>query len=356
MTTTTTGTSAPSATGATSASSAIRAPGAPSAAYGTCAPAADWFHVADLGDGITLISEPGHVNCFLVQGTERALLFDTGTGLAPVSEVVRHLTDLPLLVVVSHDHLDHRGGNADVVAHADELALVGIAAHPSTLEPGSTLHGAVDRTFLDAYAEAMRTVVDQYETFAALDAQSFYVLPTLDAGDSPLRPVPDTTSWAVPAVRPDVALADGDVLDLGGRSLRVVHTPGHSPDSLCLVDDAHGVLLAGDTVVAAASWLHGAGADLDAFARSTAALAGLPLRRVLTAHNLCAERPPSYVRSVAQTAERVRAGQSTPRPGTDLLGNPVDRHTHDGVTLLLPPSPTSPTAPSSTDPQPEEIA
>lgn len=329
--------------------------GTATAAYGTCATAAEWFHVADLGDGITLISEPGHVNCFLVQGSERALLFDTGTGIAPVSEVVRRLTDLPLLVVVSHDHLDHRGGTADVVAHAHDLALVGVAAHPSALEPGSTLHGTVDRGFLAAYAEAMRAVVAQYEAFAALDAQSFYVLPTLDASDSPLRPVPDTTAWSVPAVRPSIALADGDVLDLGGRSLRVVHTPGHSPDSLCLVDDAHGVLLAGDTVVAAASWLHGADADLDDFARSTAALAELALRRVLTAHNLCAERPASFVRSVARAAERVRDGQSTPRPGTDLLGNPVDRHTHDGVTLLLPP--TSPTTPAPTrDTQTEEPA
>lgn len=306
----------------------------PAARPASCAPASTWFHVEDLGDGVTLIAEPGHVNSFLVQGTDRALLFDSGLGIAPISEIVRLLTDTPLLVVSSHDHVDHRGGNADLAAHADELRLIAIAAHPSAVDATSQHHTAVDPTFLADYATAMTGVYVDYLRFEALDEQSFFVLPGLGR----MRPMPDTSAWHVPEVRPTLALHDGERIDLGGRTLRVLHTPGHSPDSLVLVDERSGTLLAGDTVIAAAFWLHNDGADLPAFAASTARLAGLPLTRVLTAHNLLAVQPPEFVAAVARTAELVLAGGTRPAAGQDLLGHPVDRHTHDGVTLLLPPT------------------
>jgi glyoxylase-like metal-dependent hydrolase (beta-lactamase superfamily II) len=45
---------------------------------------------------------------------------------------------------------------------------------------------------------------------------------------------------------PDVLLADGDALDLPGRQVRVVWTPGHTPGHICLLDADHGLLLTGD--------------------------------------------------------------------------------------------------------------
>ena len=44
----------------------------------------------------------------------------------------------------------------------------------------------------------------------------------------------------------DVGVADGDVLRLGSLSIRVIHTPGHSPDGVCLLVD--NILLTGDTL------------------------------------------------------------------------------------------------------------
>ncbi len=49
--------------------------------------------------------------CFLVTGTKRALLIDTGHGTYRVDETVRQLTDLPLTVVNTHAHPDHAGGD-----------------------------------------------------------------------------------------------------------------------------------------------------------------------------------------------------------------------------------------------------
>jgi len=47
-------------------------------------------------------------------------------------------------------------------------------------------------------------------------------------------------------IEPDVPLTDGEVIDLGGVSLRTVHTPGHTPGSTCLV--GAGLLFSGDTL------------------------------------------------------------------------------------------------------------
>lgn len=302
-----------------------------------CADASEWFHVEDLGDGVILISEPAHVNTFLVLGDERALLFDTGLGIAPISEVVRSLTTLPLVVVNSHSHVDHRGGNADIAAHASELDLVGIAAHAAGVDGAlGAGHGAADPAFLSFYSAAMVEVYAQYEQYAAIDAQSFYTLARLGR----MRPMPDTTAWTVPAVAPTITLVHGDVIDLGGRSLRVVHTPGHTPDSICLVEDATGILLAGDMIIGAGFWLHNDGSDLATFAQSAAHVADLPLRRILTAHNFLAEQPPAYASAVARAAALVHAGHSHGVAGSDMLGNPVTRHDVGGVTLLLPAPPT----------------
>lgn len=50
------------------------------------------------------------------------------------------------------------------------------------------------------------------------------------------------------APEPDGFLHDGDIIDVGGMRVRVIHTPGHSPGSICLyVDD---VLFSGDTLFA----------------------------------------------------------------------------------------------------------
>ena len=45
----------------------------------------------------------------------------------------------------------------------------------------------------------------------------------------------------------DRLLRDGDVIRMGDRDFEVIHTPGHSSDSICLYNEAEGVLFAGDS-------------------------------------------------------------------------------------------------------------
>jgi hydroxyacylglutathione hydrolase len=66
--------------------------------------------VSELKPGIWSLYD-GEIRCFLVLGTERALLLDTGFGEIRIDEKVKELTDLPLYVVNSHTHPDHIGGD-----------------------------------------------------------------------------------------------------------------------------------------------------------------------------------------------------------------------------------------------------
>jgi ribonuclease/clavin/mitogillin len=50
-------------------------------------------------------------------------------------------------------------------------------------------------------------------------------------------------------VGPDILIEDGDVLDIGGFSLEIIHTPGHSPASICIYVRENGVLFTGDHIL-----------------------------------------------------------------------------------------------------------
>ncbi|MDQ1726481.1 MAG: hypothetical protein QOK14_526 [Frankiaceae bacterium] len=280
-----------------------------------------WFAVRDLGGNVTVIAEPGHVNSFLVRGADRAVMFDTGMGIFPILPEIRAVTSLPVLVVNSHEHFDHRGGNAELAPH-----VIDIAVHPDAVAG----HQAAPPTFYASYRDTCRRVERDFAEFRRLDAQTFFTLMPHQL----MRPTPDLSAWRIPAVPPTRALADGERLDIGGRVLTVLHTPGHSPDGLCLFDEDSGTLFAGDTVLASAYWLHQDGADVATFAATLRRLAELPLRRVLVAHNLHVELPPSAVARAARAVAAVAHGETVPVAAADILGRSAWRHDIGGVTVL----------------------
>jgi glyoxylase-like metal-dependent hydrolase (beta-lactamase superfamily II) len=287
--------------------------------------------------GIALIAEPGHVNSYLVVGGRRALLFDSGMGMRPMLPVLERLTGLPLIVVNSHDHFDHRGGNQELAPQ-----VVDIAVHPAGLGG----HRAAPADFYPTYRRAATRAAELFERFAELDRSGPFTL----TPDQHPRPLPPLDRWRIPAVAPTRGLADGESIDLGDRTVTVLHTPGHSPDSLCLWDPETRTLLSGDTVLSAAYWAHQPGADVAVFARSLGRLAELPLHRVLVAHNLRAELDVYAVHRAARAMYAVAEGHTRPRPGVDALDRPVDRHELHGITVFTAPDIAGPDAPPATAP------
>lgn len=264
----------------------------------------DWFAVTNPEPGIFTIEEPLHdeeVKSSLIVGTERALLIDTGMGVGDIRAVVESLTDRPITVVNSHSHWDHVGGN-------------------HLFEDGSTeiwIHAA-ERAELEAGVPAG-------ELAEALAPEYLR---------GPLPPGFDPATFAIPPGRATGLLHGGEVFDLGGRALEVIHAPGHSPGGIVLLDRAGGVLFSTDVAYPCALYAFGRHADLTVYRRTMAMLAELaPSLRAAYASHCAGPMHPALLPRMRDALVEIAAGRA-PESVTDEYA----RHEFDGFSVLVPPA------------------
>ncbi|MBZ0112738.1 MAG: MBL fold metallo-hydrolase, partial [Thermoanaerobaculia bacterium] len=117
-----------------------------------------------------------------------------------------------------------------------------------------------------------------------------------------------------------------EVLDLGGRRLKVLRVPGHTPDSIALLDAENGLLFTGDTYYEAALWLHVPETRLDDYERSLSRLASLEveIHYLLGAHNVV-RMDFSRLDDVRKALRKLRSGTLTgERDADDRLSFEID--------------------------------
>lgn len=146
----------------------------------------------------SLPTGPLEVNCYLLgcESTKKAAVIDPGGDVDSIMQMLRQHDLSPVMVINTHGHFDHIGGNrslidatgCELVIHRDDAAL---------------LHRAAEH------------------------AQNF----GLSVAQSP---------------EPTRLLDDGDIIELGQMSIKVIHTPGHSPGGICLHVGQY--LFVGDTL------------------------------------------------------------------------------------------------------------
>ncbi len=210
----------------------------------------DWFTV-DKIDGTTyIISEYRHweeTHCYLLIGEERCLLIDTGLGIRNIHEQVRKLTQKPVTAVATHIHWDHIGGHKyfpDFYAHQAELNWLR-GEFPLSIQ---TVRNMVcDRCDLPEGYD-----VNSYEFFQG---------------------------------NPSKVLTGGEIIDLGGREIEVLHTPGHSPGHMCFWEKARKYLFTGDLVYKDTLFAYYPSTDPIAYLSSLEKLAALPSERIFPAHH-----------------------------------------------------------------------
>jgi glyoxylase-like metal-dependent hydrolase (beta-lactamase superfamily II) len=240
-----------------------------------------WFEVYQPAPGVFAIYEPHQAEetiGYLIVGEKGALLFDTGMGISDIKKVTAELTKLPIVVLNSHTHDDHVGGNWEF----------------------ATVYG-MDTDFTRRNAQGSRE-----------DAQA-EITPDQICGTLPKGF--DAKTYATRPWKITVQLHNGDHFHLGGRTLEVIATPGHTPDAISLIDRANGLLFTGDAYYPAPIWLFRPETDLDAYAASIRRLAALApqVKLVLGAHNIPVASPAVLARLVA-AFDAVRAGKVTPTP------------------------------------------
>ncbi len=185
--------------------------------------ASDWFEVVEAATGVYAFVEPYQFQeavSYLIVGSKQALMFDTGIGMMPLRPLVEQLTRLPVTVINSHTHYDHVGGNWEfdrILAIDSPYTRANLAGFPhenlaTEVAPSAFCKGAP----------------------AGLDTAAFRTRP-----------------WKATGV-----IKDGDVIDLGGRTIEVLQVPGHTPDATALLDRTNGLLWTGDTYYKGALWLY----------------------------------------------------------------------------------------------------
>lgn len=169
------------------------------------------------GEGIWEINEFDGVSMFLVVGSERALLIDTGVGIGDLKTFVGSLTDKPLEVFLTHNHRDHVGN--------------------------APLFSKVHMSYTD------RQIGPVVRPWTSKESRLKYARHTLERYHDRSYP------WTADDVReftekeePEVILVDdGHVFDLGDRKLTCWFCSGHTPGSMVLIDSKTGYLFCGDS-------------------------------------------------------------------------------------------------------------
>ncbi len=258
-----------------------------------------WFEVYRIRPGVFAIYEPKQaeeVISYLIVGQKRALLFDTGMGISNIRKLAEGLTSLPLNVLNSHTHNDHVGGN--------------------WLFSRQQIY-ALDTPFTRTNAKG--SIADAQAELAPGE-----LCGTLPANFDP-------KSYSTRPFQIGHWLHDGDSIDLGGRVLQVIAAPGHTPDSIVLLDRHNGLLFTGDTYYPGPIFLYRPETSLDAYQATLAKLSRMSteLKLLLPAHNVPVADPMDLRRALAAFRE-VRAGKIKPSAREGKL-----EYKFDGFSFLM---------------------
>lgn len=183
----------------------------------------DWFGVKALDDATIAIGEPAYHQrnwSYLISDGDDSLLFDTGSGRRSLAPLVARHGRARVEAFPSHMHFDHLGN-----IHAFGPVMVADLPVLRAVETNGTLT-PTDEMFLGA-SEGVP-------------------VPTFEVG-----------RWVAP----------GEVISVGARSLQVVHTPGHSPDSVSLWEAERNRFYAADFIYCGALYAQTPGASLRDYLR-----------------------------------------------------------------------------------------
>ena len=181
----------------------------------TAPPGHPWFSLEKIDGSTWKISDNQEDNIYLLTGDNKALLIDNGIGAVNLVDYVRQLTDLELIVVNTHGHPDHVGSNNQfdtVYAHVADTA-------------------AIKRfTNRNVQREMLQFMVQQ--------------------------PIADSLKFTDTLKQAELVPIKSDMrFDLGNRIVEVIHVPGHTPGSICLLDKKSRLLFSGDHIKIP-TWLH----------------------------------------------------------------------------------------------------
>jgi len=235
---------------------------------------------------------------YLIVGNKSALLFDSGNGIGNIQAIVEQLTNKPIQVLNSHSHFDHIGGNHQykkILSPATDFSIANSKGNESSM--------VKDEVSSQALCKGLpRGVTEENHS---------------------IKPYKITSE-----------VKDGDIINLGDRSLKIMHIPGHTDDSIALFEQETGYLWTGDSFYEGPIWLWFPETDLVAYEKSIARLAGLvpQLKALFPAHNTPYSKP-SLLTDTHKALQLILQGKAKPRPYSTFEGTVL--YEFDGFSFLM---------------------
>lgn len=173
----------------------------------------EYYNIKKIIEGVYHISDPNNICCTLIVGNKKALLFDTGYGIGDLKQLIKSITDLPIVVVNSHGHLDHMGGNYqfdEIHIHEDDISL---AKH--------ILLSDKRKWTVDNYKKNIGLPKDfREEEYINRDYNIDFI-----------------------------TVKEGQVFNVGGYELEAIYCKGHTAGCMSLIERKNKLLLSGDTIL-----------------------------------------------------------------------------------------------------------
>jgi glyoxylase-like metal-dependent hydrolase (beta-lactamase superfamily II) len=201
-----------------------------------------WFEIYKINQDTFAFLEPHHdeeVISYLLLGSNKAALIDTGMGIANIKNEVDKITRLPIVVINTHTHFDHTGDNH----RFDEICCFDDDFEINNLNQGHSNQFCKD----------------------FMQPASYRNLP----------PGFDPMAYHIKPSKLSKKLKHLDRLDLGDRTLIIHHTPGHSPGSICVEDTKNRILFTGDIYYCGTIVVHLPGSSYMDFIKSVDYLCSL---------------------------------------------------------------------------------
>ena len=211
----------------------------------------DYFKVTKLENNIYRIHEPKDIYTTVILGSEKALVIDNGHGFGNVRKVIESITDLPLMVVNTHGHLDHAGGN--YLFDEVYINFEDIPTYYKYEEEKDLMLISYDKLFKE---KGIQMFSDDF------DRESF---------------MKTTTKKFLP-------LENHQIIDLGGRKLEVIKVPGHTVGHVTFLDYETGILFSGDAVSTTLWLYYDNGITLDMYCGYLEDLKKYPIKGFLPTH------------------------------------------------------------------------
>jgi hydroxyacylglutathione hydrolase len=175
----------------------------------------DNYKIEEIASNTYRIDESGISNCYLLIGSEQALLIDACWGIGNLKRCITKITNQPIIVAVTHRHPDHTNGTrqfGDYYAHID------------------------DNTWFNRFLEHIflyRLALKHFGIKGNINQK-------LERGKI-------------------LTMEDGDIFHLGNRDIEVKLIPGHTAGSVMFIDHSRKLLFTGDNINSHL-WMHMPGA------------------------------------------------------------------------------------------------